>query len=126
MTYVLVNGAAEGVAVVALAAGDTTDGEDWDVQVGQSAAATENVGEETIAGSGGVTARGLGSLGARLDRSGLGGGVAVHLRGGEDGGGESSNGDNGELHFCGGGGLLDWLVGGKSGRLELIIVLECK
>lgn len=70
ITYVLVDGAAEGVAVVALAAGDTTDGEDWDVQVGQSAAATEDVGEETIAGSGGVTARGLGSLGARLDTAG--------------------------------------------------------
>jgi hypothetical protein len=79
MTYVLVNGAAEGVAVVALAAGDTADGEDWDVQVGQSAAATEDVGEETVAGGGGVTARGLGSLGAGLDGAGADTGIAVEL-----------------------------------------------
>lgn len=67
MTYVLVHGAAEGVALVALGATDATDGEDWDLEVGQGAAASEDVGEETIAGSVGVTARDLGSDGARLD-----------------------------------------------------------
>jgi len=57
---------------------------------------------------------------ARLD-TGVGSTkLSVDLRKGRDGGGESSDGDDGELHFCGGG--FGWLVGLVGLRVNVVEV----
>lgn len=59
--------------------------------------------------------------GARLDTGVADTGLAVDLGESRDGGGESSNGDDGELHFCGGG-LVGWLVGLVGLRVNVVEV----
>lgn len=106
-THILGSRAAESVAIVALRTGDATDGQNRNVEVGERAGASENVAQETIGGGGDVAARSLVVRSAGLDAGVADAGFAVELGKGEGGGREGGDGEDGELHFEGGG----WLVG---------------
>jgi len=116
---ILVHGAAEGVSVVALAARETTDGKNRDVQVAQSAAASQDVAQKSIRCGLGVAARGGGSLGARRNATVVDAGVVVGWDGSDgwdlmllgDGAGDESWGWGGLDAVVGGlGWVLVWVA----------------
>lgn len=80
-TYILVDRAAKGVSVVALAATETTDSQHGDVEVAQGTAASENIAEKSVRCCLGVAARSCGALGAGLDAAVLDRGVVVDWNG---------------------------------------------